>query len=424
MAKVTEQEAVFRSHIDGRLLAISPERRGDPGSPGKRHGHGARSRRQLPNEPEVIRDACERSIRWADAAAGRATGIRPSSPSCKEDSMRICAAVCGRPWRARFPRLRGRRLERGRTAGGNVSNSRSHGSAFAPRPAAIPDGRRPTGRPVGGGRRGIDLFDCVMPTRNGRNAMAFTDAGPIRLRNLKFQLRPASATRRLSVPCLSPEPGLYSAPIHGRRDARPDTAVDPQFDLLPEAARRRPPGNCRGPFRRLSSQKLAGWRGMTEYLSSSSSSPASRGGHCGFAEVRSLAGHRAALGLYGGRAGSVRRAGGSYHSACGGWRRRRERPCRECDRSEFDSGRIGRATPSADTGTTAAVAGCCEAAACAEATITRLSGGGGGKPWATHANHSFASWASPCLGSMARRPPPNCHRFGPRPEVIICRRPP
>ena len=26
-------------------------------------------------------------------------------------------------------------------------------------------------------RRGIDLFDCVMPTRNGRNSMAFTDAG-------------------------------------------------------------------------------------------------------------------------------------------------------------------------------------------------------------------------------------------------------
>ena len=38
-------------------------------------------------------------------------------------------------------------------------------------------------------RRGIDLFDCVMPTRNGRNAMAFTDAGPIRLRNLQYRAR-------------------------------------------------------------------------------------------------------------------------------------------------------------------------------------------------------------------------------------------
>jgi queuine tRNA-ribosyltransferase len=30
---------------------------------------------------------------------------------------------------------------------------------------------------------GIDMFDCVMPTRNGRNACAFTEDGPLRLRN-------------------------------------------------------------------------------------------------------------------------------------------------------------------------------------------------------------------------------------------------
>jgi queuine tRNA-ribosyltransferase len=33
---------------------------------------------------------------------------------------------------------------------------------------------------------GIDMFDCVMPTRNGRNAYAFTNDGAIRLRNAKF----------------------------------------------------------------------------------------------------------------------------------------------------------------------------------------------------------------------------------------------
>jgi queuine tRNA-ribosyltransferase len=36
-------------------------------------------------------------------------------------------------------------------------------------------------------RRGIDLFDCVLPTRNGRNAMAYTAEGPVRLRNRKFE---------------------------------------------------------------------------------------------------------------------------------------------------------------------------------------------------------------------------------------------
>jgi len=32
-------------------------------------------------------------------------------------------------------------------------------------------------------KAGVDMFDCVMPTRNGRNAYAFTDDGPLRLRN-------------------------------------------------------------------------------------------------------------------------------------------------------------------------------------------------------------------------------------------------
>jgi queuine tRNA-ribosyltransferase len=35
--------------------------------------------------------------------------------------------------------------------------------------------------------RGIDLFDCVIPTRNGRNAMAFTDEGTLRLRNAQYE---------------------------------------------------------------------------------------------------------------------------------------------------------------------------------------------------------------------------------------------
>jgi len=34
---------------------------------------------------------------------------------------------------------------------------------------------------------GIDMFDCVMPTRNGRNSFAFTDTATIRLRNAKYK---------------------------------------------------------------------------------------------------------------------------------------------------------------------------------------------------------------------------------------------
>lgn len=40
-------------------------------------------------------------------------------------------------------------------------------------------------------RAGVDMFDCVLPTRNGRNANAFTSRGQIRLRNARFADDPA-----------------------------------------------------------------------------------------------------------------------------------------------------------------------------------------------------------------------------------------
>jgi queuine tRNA-ribosyltransferase len=35
--------------------------------------------------------------------------------------------------------------------------------------------------------RGIDMFDCVMPTRNGRNGMVFTSNGIVNIRNKKWE---------------------------------------------------------------------------------------------------------------------------------------------------------------------------------------------------------------------------------------------
>jgi queuine tRNA-ribosyltransferase len=39
---------------------------------------------------------------------------------------------------------------------------------------------------VGGVVRGVDMFDCVLPTRSGRNGQAFTSQGPLNLRNARF----------------------------------------------------------------------------------------------------------------------------------------------------------------------------------------------------------------------------------------------
>ncbi|HBQ22171.1 MAG TPA: tRNA guanosine(34) transglycosylase Tgt [Alphaproteobacteria bacterium] len=54
---------------------------------------------------------------------------------------------------------------------------------------------------VGAVARGIDMFDCVMPTRSGRNAQGFTDQGPINLRNAKFGDDPDPIDP--SCPCLA-----------------------------------------------------------------------------------------------------------------------------------------------------------------------------------------------------------------------------
>ncbi len=40
---------------------------------------------------------------------------------------------------------------------------------------------------IGAVKRGIDMFDCVMPTRSGRTGLAFTWNGRINLRNSKYQ---------------------------------------------------------------------------------------------------------------------------------------------------------------------------------------------------------------------------------------------
>src|SRR6516225_4812653 len=60
MSKVTEQEAVFRSHIDGRLLAISPERAVEiQEALGSDIAMVLDHVVELPNDAEVVRNACE-----------------------------------------------------------------------------------------------------------------------------------------------------------------------------------------------------------------------------------------------------------------------------------------------------------------------------------------------------------------------------
>ena len=59
---------------------------------------------------------------------------------------------------------------------------------------------------VGAVERGVDMFDCVLPTRSGRNGQAFTWAGPVNIRNAPY----AEDTRPLDETCACPVCGQFS----------------------------------------------------------------------------------------------------------------------------------------------------------------------------------------------------------------------
>ena len=73
---------------------------------------------------------------------------------------------------------------------------------------------------------GVDMFDCVMPTRNGRNALAFTENGPIRLRNSAYidDFRPIDPSCRCLC-CTTLCPLCYKALFQCRRNARPNPSI-------------------------------------------------------------------------------------------------------------------------------------------------------------------------------------------------------
>jgi queuine tRNA-ribosyltransferase len=185
-ARVSETSAVFRSHIDGRRVELAPE---DAMRIQQALGSDIAMVLDhvvaLPNDPALIEDACWRTVRWADrcralTVAGQAQfGIVQGG---LDASLR--QACAGRLVALDFDGY----------AIGGLSVGEQPTEMYRVLAATCPTlpRQRPrylmgVGRPVDlleGIRHGVDLFDCVMPTRNGRNALAFTDQGTVRLRNL------------------------------------------------------------------------------------------------------------------------------------------------------------------------------------------------------------------------------------------------
>jgi queuine tRNA-ribosyltransferase len=203
MTKVTESGATFRSHIDGRLLELSPERAiAIQEALGSDVAMVLDHVVALPADHDTVADAMQRTVRWARRS--------------RQCAIRSDQALFGIVQGGLDQELRARcaqeltELDFAGYAVGGLSVGETPAEMYAVLDATVP--LLPQDRPrylMGVGTptdlleaigRGIDLFDCVMPTRNGRNAMAFTDAGSLRLRNLSL----ASDPRPLEESCPCP----------------------------------------------------------------------------------------------------------------------------------------------------------------------------------------------------------------------------
>ena len=190
MRKIDDDKVVFRSHIDGSLLELSPEK-------------AVLIQEQLgadvimcldecpPHDapPDKLLAAVDRTTRWA---------ARCRAAQRRDDQALFGIVQGGTNLALREHSAKGLLpLDFPGYAIGGLSVGEAPAAMYTTLDDTVP--MLPTDKPrylMGVGRpidliegilRGIDLFDCVMPTRNGRNGTAFTSRGSVKMRNLKHR---------------------------------------------------------------------------------------------------------------------------------------------------------------------------------------------------------------------------------------------
>ncbi|WP_454279368.1 tRNA guanosine(34) transglycosylase Tgt [Sphingomonas sp. Marseille-Q8236] len=194
LTKRSEDGVAFKSHLDGTRHLLSPERSIEiQRLLGSNIVMAFDELVPTTSTREVQASAMERSMRWAkrsrdafDAGGQHAEdnaifgiqqgaldeGFRKSSADALVDigfdGYAIGGLAVGEGQEAMFGCL-----------------------DFAPGqlPASKPRYLMGVGKPtdiVGAVERGVDMFDCVLPTRSGRTGQAFTRSGPINIRNARF----------------------------------------------------------------------------------------------------------------------------------------------------------------------------------------------------------------------------------------------
>jgi queuine tRNA-ribosyltransferase len=189
LRKITEEGVRFNSHVDGHEEFLSPER-------------AMEIQRLLGSDIHMVLDECPAlsaahddiekslalSIRWA----------RRSKIAFAEQPGRACFGIVQG---GIFADLRAQSAHELCEIGfdgyalGGLAVGEGQTAMFETLDTAVPylPADRPrylmgVGKPddiVGAVLRGIDMFDCVLPTRSGRNGQAFTRTGPLNLRNAR-----------------------------------------------------------------------------------------------------------------------------------------------------------------------------------------------------------------------------------------------
>ncbi|SMF79073.1 tRNA guanosine(34) transglycosylase Tgt [Pseudobacteriovorax antillogorgiicola] len=190
LRKITEEGCVFQSHIDGKKINLTPELAVEI-----QETIGADIHMVLdectpyPATPEEAKHSMERSLRWAKR--------------CREVKSRDELWQFGIVQGGMYHDLRKQSLE-GLGELGFEGFSIGGLSVGEPKPAMrettdfccehLPEDKprylMGVGTPldiIESVNYGVDMFDCVMPTRNGRNGTLFTSLGKVNIKNQKHQ---------------------------------------------------------------------------------------------------------------------------------------------------------------------------------------------------------------------------------------------
>ena len=190
LRKITEEGVSFQSPVDGSKVYLDPET-----SIGVQHDLGSDivmifdECTPYPATEKQARDSMELSLRWA-ARSREAHGDHPSAlfgivqggmyPNLREESLKGLADI-GFDGYA----IGGLSVGEPKDDMLNVLDHLAHSL-----PADKPRYLMGVGKPediLEAVRRGVDMFDCVMPTRNARNGHLFTSGGVVKIRNARHR---------------------------------------------------------------------------------------------------------------------------------------------------------------------------------------------------------------------------------------------